>query len=84
MPARRATSFRGRPSRALASASRRALTRPSRSRLERTTLSDSSWPCFIMAPDASAAKRKIARLQAEHGDRLPETLFVMICAEAKE
>jgi hypothetical protein len=35
-----------------------------------------------MAPDASAAERRIEQLKAEYGDRLPKTLFVMICAGA--
>ncbi len=51
--------------------------------LERTTLSDFSGPAFVMAADASAAEHEIARLQAEYGDRLPKTLFVMILAGAK-
>jgi hypothetical protein len=37
-----------------------------------------------MAPDASAAQREVARLEAEYGDALPGTLFVMILAGVKE
>ena len=52
--------------------------------LERELHPATSGPCFVMAPDESAAEGEIARLQAEFGDRLPKTLFVMICAGAKE
>ena len=45
--------------------------------LERALSPATSGPCFIMAPDAEAAEREIARLKAEFGQRLPKTLFVM-------
>ena len=39
--------------------------------------------CFVMAPDASAAKREIARLKAVFGERLPRTMFVMTLADRR-
>ena len=50
--------------------------------LEHALAPATSGPCFIMAPDHTTADREIERLQVEHGDRLPRTLFVMTCADA--
>ncbi len=52
--------------------------------LERAVPAGPSGPSFVMAADASAAEHEIERLHAEFGGRLPKTLFVMICAGAKE
>lgn len=38
-------------------------------------------PCFILASDHRAAARQIAQLAA---NRLPRTLFVMLCPSAEE
>ena len=35
-------------------------------------------PSFIMASSRAEANRKIERLEADYGDSLPKTLFVMI------
>jgi hypothetical protein len=53
-------------------------------RLERAVPPSPLGPCFVTAPDASAAECAIERLRAEHGDRLPRTLFVMIRGRAAE
>jgi hypothetical protein len=50
--------------------------------LERAIPAGPPGPCFVMAPDASAAERRIEQLKAEYGARLTRTLFVMICAGA--
>jgi hypothetical protein len=47
-------------------------------RLERALAPTVSGPVFVMAPDAGAAGREVERLAAEHGERLPRTLFVMV------
>ena len=47
--------------------------------LERALWPSPSGPAFIMAPSRSAADRQIEQLQAEHGERMPRTMFVMIC-----
>jgi hypothetical protein len=39
-------------------------------------------PAFVMVADHSTAAREMERLKSEHGDRLPPTLFIMICAGA--
>jgi len=43
-----------------------------------------SGSCFVMASNAGAAEREIARLKAEFGERLPTTLFVMTLADRKD
>ena len=53
-------------------------------KLERTLAPDIFGPCFVMAPDRIGADREIARLKTEYGERLPKTLFVMICAGAQD
>jgi hypothetical protein len=50
--------------------------------LERAIQSGSPGPAFVMAAGASTAKRAIEQLKTKYGDRLPKTLFVMICAGA--
>ena len=52
--------------------------------LERALSPATSGPCFIMASDAEAAEREIARLKAEFGERQPRTMFVMTLADRKD